>query len=106
MDTFEMEELRAARQRSGRLYHEFLRVPACSMGVYELPAGGTDPQKPHTEDEVYYVVRGRGMIRVGTEDRSVQAGSTVFVGANVAHYFHSIEADLTLLVFFAPAERG
>ena len=28
-------------------------------GLYVLPAGGTDPQRPHNEDEMYYVVRGR-----------------------------------------------
>ncbi|MCK7526822.1 MAG: cupin domain-containing protein [Ignavibacteriales bacterium] len=31
-----------------------------SMGLYVLPTGGGDPQSPHTEDEVYYVVSGRG----------------------------------------------
>jgi mannose-6-phosphate isomerase-like protein (cupin superfamily) len=72
--------------------------------VYELPAGGTDPQSPHTEDEVYYVVKGKAMIRVAEEDRAVQAGSVVYVAKNVKHRFHSIEQDLTVLVFFAPAE--
>jgi mannose-6-phosphate isomerase-like protein (cupin superfamily) len=75
-----------------------------SVGLYVLPAGGVDGQKPHTEDEVYYVLSGRGTIMVGGEDRPVRAGSTVFVGANVEHRFHSIEEELVLLVFFAPAE--
>ncbi|MBI5567863.1 MAG: cupin domain-containing protein [Chloroflexi bacterium] len=74
------------------------------MGVYALPAGGIDPQSPHTEDEVYYVASGRAQIRVGDEDRSVGPGSIVFVAANVKHRFHSIEEDLSVLVFFAPAE--
>ena len=74
------------------------------MGLYVLPAGGTDPQSPHTEDEVYYVVSGKAKITVAGESREVQAGSVVYVEKNVAHHFHSIEADLTLLVFFAPAE--
>ncbi len=30
-----------------------------SAGIYVLPSGGTDPQNPHKEDELYYVVRGR-----------------------------------------------
>jgi quercetin dioxygenase-like cupin family protein len=34
----------------------------------------------------------------------VRAGSIVYVEKNIAHRFHSIEEDLTLLVFFAPAE--
>jgi mannose-6-phosphate isomerase-like protein (cupin superfamily) len=69
-----------------------------------LPAGARDPQEPHTEDEVYHVVGGKGRIRVGEEDRTVEAGTVVFVEAGVDHRFHSIEEDLTVLVFFAPAE--
>jgi mannose-6-phosphate isomerase-like protein (cupin superfamily) len=69
-----------------------------------LPAGAKDPQQPHTEDEVYHVVSGKGRIQVGAEDRAVEAGTVVFVEARVEHRFHSIEEDLTVLVFFAPAE--
>jgi quercetin dioxygenase-like cupin family protein len=104
MEAFELSELMAQQGESGRLYLEFLRVPSLSVGLYRLPAGGTDPQQPHTEDEVYYVAGGGGMIRVGAEERAVQAGSVVFVAANVEHRFHSITEELTILVFFAPAE--
>jgi mannose-6-phosphate isomerase-like protein (cupin superfamily) len=106
MQTFEFSQLFNQQQQSGKLYLEFLRVPALSAGVYVLPAGQPDPQQPHTEDEVYYVVEGRGQIRVADEDREIQAGSIVYVAAGVAHRFHSITQDLQILVFFAPAERG
>ncbi len=104
MQAYETAELAAERAKSGRLYLEFLQVPALSVGLYVLPAGGTDPQQPHTEDEVYYVESGRGQIRVDDEDRMVQAGSVVYVAAGVEHRFHSIEEELRILVFFAPAE--
>jgi mannose-6-phosphate isomerase-like protein (cupin superfamily) len=104
MDLFHLSRLLAERQRSGQAYLEFLRVPALSAGLYVLPAGGTDPQQPHTEDEVYYVIAGQGQIRVGSDDRPVETGSVVFVPARVPHRFHSITQELTLLVFFAPAE--
>jgi mannose-6-phosphate isomerase-like protein (cupin superfamily) len=104
MHAFELSQLTEHRKQANKLYLEFLNVPDLSMGVYELPAGGTDPQSPHTEDEVYYVVKGRARITVGEEDRPVQAGSVVYVAKKVEHRFHSIEEDLTLLVFFAPAE--
>jgi mannose-6-phosphate isomerase-like protein (cupin superfamily) len=104
MEAFELEELLGAGRAAGRAYHEFLRVPSLSMGLYRLPAGGTDPQQPHTEDEIYYIAQGRGMIHVGAEDRPVAAGSIVFVGAGVEHRFHTIAEDLVILVFFAPAE--
>jgi mannose-6-phosphate isomerase-like protein (cupin superfamily) len=74
------------------------------MGLYVLPAGGVDPQSPHTEDEIYYVVSGKAQIKVADEDRVVQAGSVVYVAKNVEHRFHSIEEELTVIVFFAPAE--
>jgi mannose-6-phosphate isomerase-like protein (cupin superfamily) len=104
MDAFELLGLSSVRAASGRLYHEFLRVPDLSVGLYELPAGGTDPQSPHTEDELYHIVSGRAIIRVGEEDRPVGPGSVVFVSAGIPHRFHSIEDDLTILVVFGPAE--
>lgn len=104
MDAFELGDLLRQRVSSGRLYHEFIRTHDLSVGLYVLPAGGTDPQGPHTEDEVYYVISGRASIRVGDEDRPVQAGSVVFVGADVPHRFHDIEEEITVLVAFGPAE--
>ena len=104
MQAFELSELITQREWSSNAYLEFLKVPDLSMGLYFLPSGGVDPQLPHTEDEVYYVVSGRAKIKVADENRDVQAGSVVYVAKNVEHRFHSIEQDLTVLVFFAPAE--
>lgn len=103
---FEVAKLLEQRRRSGGSWIEFLRMPALSMGVYSLPAGAPDEQKPHWEDEVYYVVGGRGRIRVGAEDHPVGPGSVVFVAGKAKHQFHSITEDLDVLVFFAPAENA
>ncbi len=104
MQAYELSQLISQRTESNKPYLEFLKVPDLSMGLYVLPAGGTDPQSPHTEDEVYYVVSGKAQIKVADEDRTVQAGSIVYVAKNVEHKFHSIEEELTIIVFFAPAE--
>jgi mannose-6-phosphate isomerase-like protein (cupin superfamily) len=104
MQVYELAQLAQQRKDANKLYLEFLKVSDLSMGLYVLPAGGTDPQSPHTEDEVYYVISGRAKIKVADEDRSVQAGSIIYVAKNVEHRFHSIEEELTVLVFFAPAE--
>jgi quercetin dioxygenase-like cupin family protein len=92
------------QQRGGKLYREFLRVPAMSAGLYVLAAGGSDPQRPHHEDEMYYVVRGRSRFKAGGEDREVSVGSVIYVAAEVEHRFYDIEEELAVLVFFAPAE--
>ena len=104
MQAFELAQLLEERKRSNKAYLEFLKVPDLSLGLYILPAGGVDPQLPHTEDEVYFVVMGKAKIKVADEDGAVQAGSIVYVAKNVEHRFHSIEEELTVLVFFAPAE--
>jgi quercetin dioxygenase-like cupin family protein len=104
MDAWEFSDLEAARAASGRLYHEFKRVPDLSAGIYTLDAGATDPQQPHTEDELYYVVAGRAMVTVGADTRPVVPGTVVFVAAGVPHRFHDIAERLELLVMFGPAE--
>ena len=104
MDAREYTDIVAAHAAKGRLYHEFLRVPDLSAGIYVLEAGGTDPQSPHTEDELYYVVAGHAVVTVGSETRPVVPGSLVFVAAGVPHRFHDIAQRLELLVVFGPAE--
>jgi mannose-6-phosphate isomerase-like protein (cupin superfamily) len=104
MQTYELNQLIAQRAASNKAYLEFLKAPDLSMGLYVLPADGVDPQSPHTEDEVYYVISGKAMVKVADEDHAVQAGSIIFVAKNVEHRFYSIEEELTVLAFFAPAE--
>jgi mannose-6-phosphate isomerase-like protein (cupin superfamily) len=106
MDAFELDELLAAGRAADERYHEFLRVPAMSAGVYLLPDGGTDPQTPHAEDELYLVLSGEASIAVGEQRRRPRPGSVVFVAAGVPHRFHDIRGELAVLVLFAPAESG
>lgn len=101
---FQSSSLLALQKPSLKLYREFLRVPAMSAGIYSLPAGAQDPQKPHAEDELYYVLQGKARMQVGSEDQPVQAGSVIFVEASLDHRFYDILEDLAVLVFFAPAE--
>lgn len=105
MENFELLRLFADRP-AGHNYFELIRVPAMSAGLYVLQPGEPDRQAPHREDEIYYVVGGKATIRVGTEDRPVGAGSAIFVPAGTEHHFHSITAELQVLVIFAPAETG
>ena len=94
-------------QRLGdKRYHEFLRIPAMSAGMYVLPAGAIDKQSPHQEDEIYYVIRGAAKIRLGREERAVNQGDVIFVEKMLEHQFFEIAEELVLLVFFAPAESS
>ena len=99
-----IDEIDHERITNGKLYREFLRAPSMSAGLYVLPAGATDPQRPHHEDEMYYVIRGRARFRAGDQDQEVSAGTVLFVAAELEHRFHDIVEELAVLVFFAPAE--
>ena len=98
---FEIPEEIEAQIASGKPYREFLRVPALSCGIYFLPAGSEDPQAPHDEDEVYYVVSGKARLRVSGETVEAGPGSLLYVCATATHSFFEVEEDMTLLVFFA-----
>jgi mannose-6-phosphate isomerase-like protein (cupin superfamily) len=104
MDLWELADLDATRQATGRAYHEFVSVPDLSGGLYVLEAGATDTQTPHTEDELYVVMAGRARVTVDDQVRDVRVGSVVFVAAGAVHHFHDIEERLELIVAFGPAE--
>jgi mannose-6-phosphate isomerase-like protein (cupin superfamily) len=93
-------------QLGQKRYEEFLRVPVMSAGTYVLPAGATDNQTPHQEDEIYYVVRGKAKMRLGREERAISEGDVIFVEKDLEHRFFDITEELVLLVIFAPAETG
>lgn len=103
MDPYELHRLFAQRP-AGHNYFELIRVPSMSAGLYVLAAGEADPQQPHRENELYYIVNGHATIRVGGQDRLVQPGTVVYVPGGVEHSFHTITEELQVLVIFAPAE--
>ncbi|HEY8951757.1 MAG TPA: cupin domain-containing protein [Candidatus Dormibacteraeota bacterium] len=85
---------------------EVLLSDLLSVGLYLLPAGGTDDQSPDNEDEVYYAVSGLARLRVGEEEHPVQPGTLLFVPALAVHFFHDIQEELVLVVFWAPPEKS
>lgn len=105
---FQAAELEAmidrARSAGDGYAAEVIKSRLLSVGLYLLAPGASDDQTPHEEDEVYYAVRGRAQIRVGAEDHPVKPGAVLFVPARAEHYFHDIEEELVLVVFWAPPE--
>jgi mannose-6-phosphate isomerase-like protein (cupin superfamily) len=85
-------------------YREHLRVPDLSVGTYCIPVGGKDGQQPHSEDEIYVVLRGRARLVGKAGEVAVGPGSVVYVPADESHEFTDVSEDLSVLVVFAPAE--
>jgi mannose-6-phosphate isomerase-like protein (cupin superfamily) len=104
MHAFTLSDALARQRASGGPWAELLSVHDLSFGLYVLPAGGTDPQSPHSEDEVYVVLAGRAQFTAGDETVPCGPGDVLFVPALVPHRFHGIEEELRVVVVFGPAE--
>ena len=85
---------------------EHLSVPDLSCGTYSLNAGGSDPQSPHTEDEIYVVTRGSATLWTPTGAAPMGPGDVAFVPAGEEHRFVDILEDFAVVVVFGPAENS
>ena len=83
-------------------YTEHLISEDLSLGTYSIPAGGTDDQSPHTEDEIYVVRTGRATLVTDSGTAPVAPGSVIYVPAGETHRFTDVTEDLALIVVFAP----
>ena len=61
---------------------------------------------PHAQDEVYVVVRGRGVLRHGDRRDPFAAGDLMFVAAGVEHRFEEFTDDLVVWVIFHGPKSG
>jgi len=94
-------DIEGARERLGASggYEVVHESPGLEIGVYVLVAPEPDRQQPHEDDEVYYVLEGRGTLDVEGETVELQEGHAVFVPAHAEHRFSAYEL-LSLLVVF------
>ena len=65
-----------------------------------------DPQKPHTRDEIYFVVLGTGEFVCGESRQTFGPTDLLFVAAGVEHRFENFSDDLTVWVLFYGPEGG
>jgi mannose-6-phosphate isomerase-like protein (cupin superfamily) len=60
-------------------------------------------QTPHTQDEIYVVIRGRGVLLHDGRRDSFEPGDLLFVAAGVDHSFEDATDDLAVWrVFYGP----
>lgn len=99
-----LDEVKAKVGADGRPFHIFLDNDTMSAELYQLPAGSVDMQSPHSKDEMYYVISGAAQFTADGVESSVKVGDSIFVKAGIAHRFHDITEDLSVLVFFSKME--
>ena len=65
-----------------------------------------DLQEPHSRDECYVVVEGRGIFEMGKEEIAFGPGDFLFVAAGVPHRFRDFGETMTTWVMFYGPEGG
>jgi mannose-6-phosphate isomerase-like protein (cupin superfamily) len=63
-------------------------------------------QTPHAQDEVYVVIRGRGVLLHDGERDPFEAGDLLFVAAGTEHWFEDFTEDLAVWVIFYGPRGG
>ena len=89
---------------AGERYVELFRHGTLSVELYA--PRGDDSQEPHTRDEVYVVVQGKGHFRNGETRHRFAPGDLLFVRAGVVHRFEDFTDDLAVWVLFYGPEGG
>jgi mannose-6-phosphate isomerase-like protein (cupin superfamily) len=77
-----------------------------SLDVELYAPRGSDPQAPHSRDEVYVVARGTGMFWDGEQQTPFGPGDFLFVAAGRPHRFENFSDDLAVWVMFYGPEGG
>ncbi|MGH7701779.1 MAG: cupin domain-containing protein [Gemmatimonadales bacterium] len=85
-------------------YDVLLRHGTLEVGYYA--PRGSDPQTPHSRDEVYIVMKGSGWFRNGGDHHRFGPGDLLFVPAKAEHRFEEFSDDLALWVIFYGPEGG
>jgi mannose-6-phosphate isomerase-like protein (cupin superfamily) len=67
---------------------------------------GSDPQQPHTRDEVYVVVAGRGEYICADTRQGFEPGDVLFAAAGISHRFENFTEDFAVWVLFYGPEGG
>jgi mannose-6-phosphate isomerase-like protein (cupin superfamily) len=65
-----------------------------------------DLQKPHSRDEVYIIISGKGVFVNQDEETTFNAGDFLFVKAGAEHRFKNFSDDFATWVFFYGPEGG
>ncbi len=87
-------------RKNGNYFHTFINRKTLAAGVLVLQSGEEDTQTPHDSDEVYYIVKGDGFLKINKKDFPISEGKVFFVQKNTEHYFYGNKKELTVLYFF------
>jgi mannose-6-phosphate isomerase-like protein (cupin superfamily) len=88
------------KKNKNEYFRTFINKQSLAAGILFLNPGEEDTQEPHQSDEIYYIIRGDGYLKINNKDYRVSEGKVFFVAKNIAHHFFGNTEDLVVLYFF------
>jgi mannose-6-phosphate isomerase-like protein (cupin superfamily) len=95
----ELNNLLSELNDQGGYFIDFVSTKGIRAGIIRLHPGENDTQEPHSVDEVYYVIKGNGIIKIDGKDHEIRQGTSIFVPAKTHHRFHGNKEDI--IIFYA-----
>ena len=59
--------IKKIKENENSYFHTFINQDSLAAGVLVLQPGEEDTQEPHESDEVYFILKGNGFLKVATE---------------------------------------
>jgi mannose-6-phosphate isomerase-like protein (cupin superfamily) len=87
-------------KKSNEYFHTFINKQSLAAGVLVLQPGEEDTQEPHESDEVYFIIKGEGFLKIKNKDYPVEQNKMYFVAKNIEHFFYGNKKELVVLYFF------
>ncbi len=70
-------------KKSNEYFHTFINKQSLAAGVLVLLPGEEDTQEPHESDEVYFIIKGDGFLKIKNKDYTVEQNKIYFVAKDV-----------------------
>jgi len=93
---FDLEKVISTASNSG-YFHNFLNVETMEVGIINLKKGQKDTQLPHSFDEIYYIISGKGTIEIDGIKNDVNPGKIIYIPKKVHHSFHAFSDKIIAL---------
>jgi mannose-6-phosphate isomerase-like protein (cupin superfamily) len=97
---FNLSEYIDKIRQSENYFHTFINKESLAAGVLVLQPGEKDTQEPHESDEMYFILKGDGFLKIKDVDYPVSENRMYFVGKNIRHFFYGNSKELIVLYFF------
>ena len=97
---FDVTEYVDKVRNDSNFFHTFINRQSLAVGVLVLQPEEEDTQEPHESDEVYFIIKGDGFLRIKNKDYPIKENKMYFVTKDIKHHFHGNKKELVVLYFF------